>query len=72
MIKAALFSQAIAKLKAHLPDLEMRTKIEKVLQECAIVTQAELDQQLKQIEKMQTQVALLEARLELLEKAPAA
>ena len=69
MIKPALFGQAFAKLKEHLPDLEIRDKVQKILQECDIVTQAELDQQLKQIAKMQTQLILLEKRLDLLEQS---
>ncbi len=69
MIKPALFSQAFAKIKNHLPDLEIRDKVQKILQECDIVTEAELEIQLQQIEKMRIQMAVLESRIAELEKA---
>lgn len=57
-----------SRVKDFLPTEEARTAVSKLLQECDILTQSELQKQVEQIETLHEQVRQLEARLTALEQ----
>lgn len=61
------FEEAASRIKELLPTAQAREVVQKVLKECDILTQAELQKQFDQIENMRVQIKNLEARIEVLE-----
>ena len=61
------FEAVFNKIKDCVPDLTIREKVRKILEECDIVTQQELENQLKQIENMRLQLKSLEDRIHVIE-----
>lgn len=57
-----------ARVKDFLPTEEARTAVRKLLQECDILTQSEMQKQVAQIEMLRERVQQLEARLDALEQ----
>ncbi len=68
MLKSTLFDQAFARIKDYLPDLTIREKVRRILEEYDIVTQHELENQLKHVENMREQLQALEERIQAIEK----
>lgn len=61
------FEEAASRIKELLPTAQAREAVQKILKECDILTQTELQKQFDQIEVMRERIVLLEARIEALE-----
>lgn len=68
MIRHKLFEQAFSRIKDFLPDIEIRNKVQKILQDCDILTQEEMEKHVQQIDRLKAKLQDLEERIEKLEK----
>jgi len=68
MLKPDTFEQLFSKMKDYLPDLTVREKIKKLLEEHDILTQEQLQMHIQQVERMRAELSKLEERITQMEK----
>lgn len=62
------FEEVFSRIKEYLPTTEAREVVKKVLQECDILTQSQMQEQLAQLQTLQDRLKELAARIDELEK----
>ena len=70
MLKPDTFAQLFSKMKDYLPDLTIREKIKKILEEHDILTQEQLHMHIQQVERMRAELSKLEERIAKIENKP--